>query len=695
MDEKNKIRRIVEKAKVNTERTTLTSISFDSKTRVLPHNDIRETVSSDDVFNEERNESLLYRFSFSIKDIFHNTNFNQTGEDSFIDIHSKDEEGPRGYFSEIVDSDEGNTPDGQRTTGYTKTVKEAIIKQNDWYGYISGETDNCSIIKFEPNNSRFEMINPKGETNWEFLLTYPYKEDSTYSFNSGSIPVPLSDGLAIVSVNDVVYDEEDMLELKTPINNGLTQNSRIRIYKTANNHWEYDVYRTGDVSGSNRNNVFVIRKDPKSPIEQTPIIAEGLRFKRLVGSQKSSYYVRKVRPISAITTSDYDLFREAFATTIYGDNTHQIVYNEEVDLSPYRDNKGIPVSELYLTIIKNRDHDFWEPIKSGVQTKVIEGSTCVKCDDVYVSSGDIPPDTIYIKSNGEVLYNTTKPIAGFQFNISYCGAKGDMTGAYGGAADAAGHTVSTNSSNAVVLGFSITGGIIPAGDGILTNIKFTANSNPVKQATSIIISDVSGTQLNITYAPITSCDPCCAGDTTISNVNYNIRGITKTKGVAMETNITSNDTDYCLDIVEYNKREIQEVVLADVFHRINTNNREDKGCEEGYFYLPHHFIKIRDFSNEIEYGDPKKVLGIPRWAEDFTNGNKMWRDMYTIGFIDSKGNGVDYPFLNGRHYIFTNIYLNLMRQDPFQIYNLNSNNCYVVGPFGILYDDKESDFYEC
>ena len=30
-------------------------------------------------------------------------------------------------------------------------------------------------------------------------------------------------------------------------------------------------------------------------------------------------------------------------------------------------------------------------------------------------------------------------------------------------------------------------------------------------------------------------------------------------------------------------------------------------------------------------------------------------DIYTYGFIDESGNGVDYPFLNGTHYPSTNI----------------------------------------
>jgi hypothetical protein len=33
----------------------------------------------------------------------------------------------------------------------------------------------------------------------------------------------------------------------------------------------------------------------------------------------------------------------------------------------------------------------------------------------------------------------------------------------------------------------------------------------------------------------------------------------------------------------------------------------------------------------------------------------LWRDLYPYGFIDTSGLGVNYPFLNGKHYPYTDI----------------------------------------
>ena len=120
------------------------------------------------------------------------------------------------------------------------------------------------------------------------------------------------------------------------------------------------------------------------------------------------------------------------------------------------------------------------------------------------------------------------------------------------------------------------------------------------------------------------------------------------------------DGDYC----EWNDYEYTERVISDAYHKITYNpNHFDinitgqgfSGNPLGYYYKPHNPIKIRDFSSYIEEGDPATVSEIPDYAVfSKTNGTFIWRDIYTYGFIDTDGIGVDYPFLNGVHYPFTN-----------------------------------------
>ena len=77
---------------------------------------------------------------------------------------------------------------------------------------------------------------------------------------------------------------------------------------------------------------------------------------------------------------------------------------------------------------------------------------------------DLPSNNLYLM-NGDVLYNSSDAIGGFQFNVD--GAT--VNGASGGDAVAAGFTVSTSVS--IVLGFSFTGSSIPSGCGTLTQLS--------------------------------------------------------------------------------------------------------------------------------------------------------------------------------------------------------------------------------
>jgi hypothetical protein len=153
----------------------------------------------------------------------------------------------------------------------------------------------------------------------------------------------------------------------------------------------------------------------------------------------------------------------------------------------------------------------------------------------------------------------------------------------------------------------------------------------------------------------------------------------------IENDVKIGDTQFYGDVVEYNKFEVKETILGEVRHRFNTKNREAGGSvvdpintgstvdlgirQEGYFYKPHHLIKIRDFSGYIEQGDDSTV-GIPDYAEDLGDGRFLWRDLLDIGFNDTQQEALDYPFLNGCHYIHQIYCVGVRRQDPFIKYGL-------------------------
>ena len=149
--------------------------------------------------------------------------------------------------------------------------------------------------------------------------------------------------------------------------------------------------------------------------------------------------------------------------------------------------------------------------------------------------------------------------------------------------------------------------------------------------------------------------------------------------------MTITNGSYFGDVVEYNKFRVKETVLGEVHHRFNTTDRVGNGTnsvggprQEGYYYKAHHLVRIRNFSPYIEQGD-LSTGGITDYAEDLGDGRWLWRDYLSIGYDEGQEDPVNYPFLNGAHYIHQNYCVTLKRQDPF-------------GYFGLYYADQTNPF---
>lgn len=123
------------------------------------------------------------------------------------------------------------------------------------------------------------------------------------------------------------------------------------------------------------------------------------------------------------------------------------------------------------------------------------------------------------------------------------------------------------------------------------------------------------------------------------------------------------------DFCEYNYMEQKEYVLSPMYHKYSFNSQyfydnSTINYPSGYVYEPHIPVPIRVFSDYIEFGDKETVDNIPvySWYSKYEN-TFVWRDIYTYGFIDGDGIGVDYPFINGSHYPYKSI---LFLQRPIQ-----------------------------
>jgi hypothetical protein len=123
------------------------------------------------------------------------------------------------------------------------------------------------------------------------------------------------------------------------------------------------------------------------------------------------------------------------------------------------------------------------------------------------------------------------------------------------------------------------------------------------------------------------------------------------------------DGDFC----EWNDYEQVERVVSPYYQKLKynqtvfqtTNNSSTNA--PGFYYQPHNHMTLRVFSDYIETANIGQIDNVPRWAFYSTSDQQFrWRDLYTYGFIDNLGRGVDYPFLNTSHYPYTQVIFRLI-----------------------------------
>jgi hypothetical protein len=122
--------------------------------------------------------------------------------------------------------------------------------------------------------------------------------------------------------------------------------------------------------------------------------------------------------------------------------------------------------------------------------------------------------------------------------------------------------------------------------------------------------------------------------------------------------------------VEYNESELKERIISESFHKftipttIFDHNQDDHNYysgatslnKVGLYYQPHYRLKLRELSPYVETYNTNNILDLPDNAKFFPqDGLWKWRDVYDHGYIDVDGNGTDYPFINGQHYIKSDI----------------------------------------
>jgi hypothetical protein len=155
-----------------------------------------------------------------------------------------------------------------------------------------------------------------------------------------------------------------------------------------------------------------------------------------------------------------------------------------------------------------------------------------------------------------------------------------------------------------------------------------------------------------------------------SNTNIPVSAYTLTSGATKTFYYNSDlkvgdvmDGDFC----EWNDYAQVERVVSSYYHKLKYNQDVFQSTNNfstnapGFYYKPHNHMVLRVFSDYIETANLGQIDNVPSWAFYSTADQQFrWRDLYTYGFIDNLGRGVDYPFLNTSHYPYTQVIFRLI-----------------------------------
>lgn len=384
------------------------NIPINQTNRLLPLNEVDRMVNQYEQFNKERNLSSKYRVLGTIKTLFSNPLFDvmdNTNWGSNIDCYSWETFSGTSFLNSFF------------TTGstYSQSVNDNLTEVDGWFGFTppfnpSATTITCSRTQMTPNLNCFTMTPSVGEKNWDLFVTYPFSSDTTHYMVEG--------GLLIVEIGTIEVGGIEMNTIRTAVKHGLRPGNDVSLsgLSPMNVNTILNVKQLGYENGEDLEYVFVVDTEILGN-QISPTLVNG-RMRRMVGTRAnnraaSTYYFRLFKPITNI--DGYENYPLPFAKNIYSDPTSQYVFNggtgttEDIIVSGYIDNLNRPLSELYLTMVKNDNIGFGK-VSSGLDIPYTDS----------VANFPLIPDTHRIHNGGAFPVQSHKYIeSGVTFNNEY------------------------------------------------------------------------------------------------------------------------------------------------------------------------------------------------------------------------------------------------------------------------------------
>jgi hypothetical protein len=556
----------------------LFKIPFNQSTKIMTEYDRSVEISLAQVFDDERQNSTLFRPTAKFQILFYNSyigfsNYLPFNNNLYIDL-----------TQDTIDF--CNTNNFNPLYGFPQYFEFDFIRTDF---NVTGYTVDDSF--YTPSLKHIPFIPQSASTyNWNHFISYGYENDYNKNMQAymkvDSNPLSIinwiaSEGIPFVLKN-TMFNGLNAISFICPVKHGLNVGEFIELSFSYNGQNIFQVDSIGDGSVDSKFYIVNIINPGFTGI----IFVDNTNgtFKRVLNPDNltettSKYYVRKNKILTSI--NDQVLTNAGFEQNIFGNKKQFIKSNST--------NNGLGKVNL----------------KQGSQSYTLSFQK-----DIDIMG---------------MVDNQMRPVSELFFTTIWKGYFGWTLG---------------EKNN--------TGGFYRMREGWEFNLPL----NPV-------------TQLPINWWSYNNSD----SDSNIPNNFYNLPAPYGVGPNGIPYNFVYNETLNIGDVIdgdfcEWNDFEQTERVISDLYHKITFNrdlfnigtNSINYKNQLGYFYKPHTPVQIRVFSSYLESGLPSQVTNIPSHSQFSQNRNVfVWKDIYTYGFIDTDGIGVDFPFLNNKHHPYKNI----------------------------------------
>ena len=600
----------------------------------------------------------------------------------------------------------------------------------------------CEFIDMYPDRSLYSF-NPKVnrklkrlEYNWKYCLTYPYKKIYNHRLINNGKTNSVNALFCYSCKRTTGIDGSDILLFRTKCKHGLSASDYISIYvdnvndstikipdfiqikDVGNLEKKYKEYYFYVQNNGILENIFGANWDTDDLQEKLDSIQ--FRIKHVINNFESEYYIRLFKKIPNFKYSkklltekigknnesfnefikenamddngdmilfDSDLYKLAFSTNIYNDNSSQITFLDTIDISNMVDLNGMPIHEIYLTIIKNnKGYDKWYDGKregddvefSHCFGKITSGFELLTLDDDFLYTSKKEDETFL--SDVKKLHNIKtyyEPSSmELENNITvngsenwYCNSESEKDVFYGDLVEFNPTQVKEVVLENVYHRFN-------------TSQRETDKLNWKWEYDEITSDDYDKNKFTVSEYNIEQYDGCKVNQRP-EGYYYRAHYPILLKELSNKINQDSLETIMPSEVID-DEKNFEARIVCNRKHNLKTYNMiqvidtsndtfkitsVNRIINEKTFVMSipniYSFDKFKNSLLKKELIISKINENIPDYATKLNDGSYryLWRNVQSVGDVNNV-EVEEYPFTNGCFYIHTNINFYLKRQDP-------------------------------